>query len=71
MLKKTDSSANAVTVGTTNSQTIDGATTNALSTQYASIEVVLDGSNWQIVLLDTLGCVLRARPRTQNIQKRV
>jgi len=49
MLKKTDSSANAVTVGTTNSQTIDGATTNALSTQYASIEVVLDGSNWQIV----------------------
>ena len=49
MLKKTDSSANVVTVGTTNSQTIDGATTKALSTQYANIDVVSDGSNWQIV----------------------
>ena len=49
MLKKTDSSANVVTVGTTNSQTIDGATTTALSTPYASIDVVSDGSNWQIV----------------------
>jgi hypothetical protein len=49
MLKKTDSSANVVTVGATNSQTIDGTTTRALSTQYANIDVVSDGSNWQIV----------------------
>ena len=46
MLKKTDSSANVVTVGTTNSQSIDGAATQALSTQYANIDVVSDGSNW-------------------------
>lgn len=48
-IKKTDSSANVVTVGTTSSQTIDGATTKALSTQYASIDIVSDGANWNII----------------------
>lgn len=48
-IKKTDSSANAVTVATTSSQTIDGVTTKSLPTQYNSIEVVSDGSNWNIL----------------------
>jgi hypothetical protein len=49
ILKKTDSSANAVTVGTTSSQTIDGATTYPLTAQYESITVVSDGANWSII----------------------
>jgi hypothetical protein len=44
--KKVDSSANAVTIGTSSSQTIDGASTYSLSTQYAHVQVVSDGSNW-------------------------
>jgi hypothetical protein len=36
-VKKTDSSGNAVTVGRTGSDTIDGATTQSLATQYASM----------------------------------
>lgn len=48
-IKKTDSSVNAVTVGTTSSQTIDGSTTAVISTQYASITVVSDGANWSII----------------------
>lgn len=47
-VKKIDSSANAVTVGTTSAQTIDGATTYALSRQFQYLQVVSDGSNWQV-----------------------
>lgn len=47
--KKTDSSANAVTVATTSSQTIDGATTYSLGAQYKYVTVESDGANWQIV----------------------
>jgi hypothetical protein len=48
-VKKIDASANAVTVGTTSSQTIDGAVTAALSARYQFVTVVSDGANWQIV----------------------
>ena len=48
-VKKTDSSTSAVTIATTSSQTIDGATTRAISLQYGYIEVTSDGSNWQVV----------------------
>jgi hypothetical protein len=48
-IKKTDSSANAVTVGTTSSQTIDGSATYSLATQYKFITVVSNGSNWLII----------------------
>lgn len=48
-VKKTDASANAVTVGTTSSQTIDGSTTYALSLQYRYLKVVSDGANWQVI----------------------
>jgi len=46
-IKKT-TAANTVTVDTTSSQTIDGATTNVLTTQYDGITVVSDGVNWHI-----------------------
>ena len=47
-IKKTDSSANAVTTDGNASETIDGATTQVNSTQYNSISIVSDGSNWHI-----------------------
>lgn len=48
-VKKIDSSGNVVTVGTTSSQTIDPATTYALSTQWAAVRVVSNGANWFVV----------------------
>jgi len=43
-----NSGTGLVTVATSSSQTIDGATTKSLS-QYESIEVQSDGSNWVII----------------------
>jgi len=54
VIKKMDSTANVVTVATTSSQTIDGATTRALSLQYDAISVQADGANW-IVISNTFG----------------
>jgi hypothetical protein len=48
-VKKTDASANAVTIATTLSQTIDGVSTYVISTRNMSITVVSDGSNWQVI----------------------
>jgi hypothetical protein len=48
-IKKTDSSANTVTVGTTASQTIDGSTTAVIRVQNVSVSVVSDGANWFII----------------------
>ncbi len=48
-IKRINSGANAVTVGTTSSQNIDGAATYALSAQYKYVKVVSDGTNWIIV----------------------
>ncbi|HSZ58685.1 MAG TPA: glycosyl hydrolase family 28-related protein [Tepidisphaeraceae bacterium] len=47
-VKKTDSSANHVTVATAGGN-IDGAATYSLNAQYNVVEVVSDGSNWQII----------------------
>lgn len=47
-IKKIDASANAVTVGTAGGN-IDGATTYALSAQWAFVEVYSDGAKWNIV----------------------
>lgn len=47
-IKKTDSSFNAVTIDANSSETIDGATTTTLNTQYESVELICDGSNWHI-----------------------
>lgn len=46
-IKKIDSSANAVTIATTNSQLIDGASTQTIPTQWQQIEVIADGTAWQ------------------------
>ena len=43
-----NSGAGAVTVATTSSQTIDGATTYSLGTQYKYVQVVSNGANWII-----------------------
>jgi hypothetical protein len=48
-IKRINSGANNLTVGTTSSQTIDGSTTKVLGAQWSSITVVSDGSNWLIV----------------------
>jgi hypothetical protein len=47
-IKKTDSSANTVTIDGNSSETIDGATTQVISAQYTSLSLVCDGSNWHI-----------------------
>ena len=47
-IKKIDSSANAVTVSTTSSQTIDGNLTYTLATIYKSVTLQSDGSNYYI-----------------------
>lgn len=46
-VKKTDSSANAVTLDGNASETLDGATTATLTAQYDSATYVCDGTNWQ------------------------
>lgn len=48
-IKKTDSSANSVTVDGNASETIDGATTKVLALQYESVTIVCDGSNWYVL----------------------
>jgi hypothetical protein len=48
-VKKIDSSANTVTINTTSSQTIDGATSRVIYDRYSSYMVVSDGSNWYII----------------------
>lgn len=44
-----NSGAGVITVATTSSQTIDGSTTYTLNTQYQSITVQSNGSNWIIL----------------------
>jgi len=48
-VKKIDASANAVTVDPAGGETIDGATTKVLSTQYASVTFVSNNANWFII----------------------
>jgi len=49
IFKRISSAANNVTVATSSSQTIDGATTKTLGSQYAWITVQSNGSNWFII----------------------
>jgi hypothetical protein len=48
-IKKTDSTFSAVTVDGNGSETINGALTTTLNTQYEGIQIVSDGSNWTII----------------------
>ena len=47
-IKKT-AAANTLTIAATGAQTIDGAATAAWTSQYESITVVSDGTNWMII----------------------
>lgn len=44
--RKTDSSANSVTINVVGSQTIDGSSSYAIADRYDSISIVGDGANW-------------------------
>lgn len=48
-IKKTSNDFTALTIDGNASETIDGATTTTLNTQYEQLEIVCDGSNWHIV----------------------
>ncbi len=48
IVKKTDSGANAVTVDANGAETIDGVTTVGLTTQYDSVKIQCDGTEWWI-----------------------
>lgn len=49
VIKKSDSSINTVTIDGNGSETIDGATTNVISIQYAGKIIQSDGTNWYVV----------------------
>jgi len=48
--KKTDATANVVTITRSGTETIDGAVSQTLTTQYAALTLVSDGANWFIGL---------------------
>ena len=48
-IKKTDSSANTVTIDASGAETIDGGATAVLIRQYESITIVSDNTNWHII----------------------
>jgi len=49
IFKKTDNSANTVTIDPLNSETIDGAITYVLSLQYSTVTIISDGTNWHVI----------------------
>lgn len=49
IIKKTDSSINAVTIDANGAETIDGATTQSIALQYNSFTIICDGTGWNIV----------------------
>lgn len=75
VVKKTDSSANAVTLDPNSSETVDGGSTWVLSYQNHSIVVESDGANWQIVAagplraLDELPGLVITSPATDDVIK--
>ena len=48
-IKKIDSSSNTATITTSSAQTIDGGGTAVVKVQYASVNLVSNGSNWYII----------------------
>jgi len=51
-IKKTDASGNAVTVDGNGAETIDGAATKSLASQYKYISVISNGAGWFITSLN-------------------
>lgn len=56
-VKKTDSSANAVTIDGDGAETIDGSTTRLLAVQNESVILICDGSDWSIKAVSASGVV--------------
>lgn len=48
-IKKTDSSGNAVTLDGDGSETIDGSTTQVISSQHVTLSIYSDGTQWWII----------------------
>lgn len=48
-VKKTDASANAVTVDGSGSETIDGSATVSTTTRYVGFLIISDGTNWNLI----------------------
>lgn len=48
-VKKIDVSTNTVTMATINGETIDGSTTVDITSQYESITIASNGTNWFII----------------------
>jgi hypothetical protein len=48
-IKKTDSSANSVTIDGNGSETIDGATTCIITNQYNAALIVSNNTNWSLI----------------------
>lgn len=48
LFKKTDTSANAVTIDGNGSETIDGALTTALAVKDSILQIYCDGTNWRV-----------------------
>lgn len=49
IIKKIDSSTNAVTIDGNSTELIDGAQNTTLNTQYESLEIICDGTGWHII----------------------
>lgn len=49
VILKTDASANTVTIDANGSETINGALTNVLSTQYAKVELTAYNGAWYVI----------------------
>lgn len=49
VVKKIDSSANAVTVAASGAEMIDGTTSKTLAIQYEALEVVTNGTAWFVI----------------------
>lgn len=54
-VKKTDASANAVTVDANAAETIDGALTYAITRQYETVHFTSDGANWHTTTREVPG----------------
>lgn len=65
-IKKTDAGFNAVTIDANGTETIDGALTTALSTQYESIRIVSDGTNWHVIARKTTTNWIQYTPTFAN-----
>lgn len=72
VIKKIDSSSNAVTLDGNASETIDGATTYALTKQYDSVAIQSDGTNWHVINLQSaqLKAILALSPSNDDLIQR-